>query len=743
MGGPPHRMALVALTDRTAYSVRAFLYVTLLTAAAALTLALAGRTGTSNAHDSAPTTSSQASALVCDTSIQLADADGDGIANGYETEIATDPCAADTDGDQCMDGNEIDADPNFGGARSPLVSDFFDATSNAVIDASDTLAVLGEFGALPGEPDTAGLDRYIPNPAEPWRVAESNDGVDLVDALVSLQSFGHNCADSTMNPHCPDGFTEVKFDSPFGPGTIGPITVLNVIYQDNEPKYFDWTSTVAISFVYVKSSTTFLTYEYNPPAYHGEGLVAPQGPSGPRGISHSVFCYTPNQPTVTPTVGGVTSTPVPDTPTPTPTASTPTATHTPTATFTFPVGSVTSGPNTLTPTATFTKTATPSATRTFTPTATRTFTPVIGTATHTPTASATATTTGTPTGECTPAASPTPQFNGIVKSIDCRVPADETLLVNLWLCADQSDDNLDNNGDSTVDNEPQTCLNNGEGKLLIEELIFSLTDCDTRNDDDDGDGEPVSNDPGSPGYRPECPAPQTDDYTQDNDGDGNGNVDKNGGELPEGLGAAEFQLKFDHKVFDIQILPEDDWTNGRMMDCTMTIITENDIRYGCVTLGPGLGLPKADGVKFATIVVYPEPDMRYRIRATKDNGVVRRLLDENCEIADIYGDIFPGTFAGLTPDCTDVDITVRRLEGDVDMDCDVDIVDSQLMNYRFQAFFGSLSYDIFYDLEPWPTGDYDIDIKDLQFVNGRVGSTCENPLPDNQDPLPANGVGQP
>ena len=154
-------------------------------------------------------------------------------------------------------------------------------------------------------------------------------------------------------------------------------------------------------------------------------------------------------------------------------------------------------------------------------------------------------------------------------------------------------------------------------------------------------------------------------------------------------------------------------------------LTENDIRFGCVTLGPGLGLPKADGVKFATIVVYPEPDMRYRIRATKDNGVVRRLLDENCEIADIYGDIFPGTFAGLTPDCTDVDITVRRLEGDVDMDCDVDIIDSQLMNYRFQAFFGSLSYDIFYDLEPWPTGDYDIDVKDLQFVNGRVGSTCE------------------
>ena len=38
-----------------------------------------------------------------------------------------------------------------------------------------------------------------------------------------------------------------------------------------------------------------------------------------------------------------------------------------------------------------------------------------------------------------------------------------------------------------------------------------------------------------------------------------------------------------------------------------------------------------------------------------------------------FGDIFPLTNAGLTEDCTDVDVTIRRLEGDVDTDCDVTV----------------------------------------------------------------------
>jgi hypothetical protein len=48
-----------------------------------------------------------------------------------------------------------------------------------------------------------------------------------------------------------------------------------------------------------------------------------------------------------------------------------------------------------------------------------------------------------------------------------------------------------------------------------------------------------------------------------------------------------------------------------------------------------------------------------------------------------------------------------------------------------------LTYDPFFDLEPNTTPtDFDIDIKDLQFVFGRNGSNCIDPIPD-QDPQPA------
>ena len=77
------------------------------------------------------------------------------------------------------------------------------------------------------------------------------------------------------------------------------------------------------------------------------------------------------------------------------------------------------------------------------------------------------------------------------------------------------------------------------------------------------------------------------------------------------------------------------------------------------------------------------------------------------------------------------------------MDCDVDVIDAQRIAFRYGAFMGQLLYDTFFDLEPFVTPDFDIDIKDLQFVFGRIGSTCRAPIPNSQEPQPANGVGQP
>jgi len=348
-------------------------------------------------------------------------------------------------------------------------------------------------------------------------------------------------------------------------------------------------------------------------------------------------------------------------------------------------------------------------------------------------------------------------YQGLVKSIDGEAPGagEDTLLRNLWMCFDQASDGIDNDGNSTVDDEDATCGRNGEGVLIIDELVFADEDCDTRNDDDDNDGKPVSNDPNTPGYRAECPGPTLEDYIQDW-------VDKDGGELPEGLGAVEFRLSFDHKIFDIIIHesgagddgidndgdamvdePDEDWANGRIPNCGMTIVTENFIMFGCVSSGTQPGHARLNGSPVARIEVRPEPDLSFRIRPGKDNGVVRKLLQGNCQIADIYGDIFPVTNAGLTRDCTDVDVTVRWLEGDLNGDCAVTVTDAQATAFRYGAFFGQLLYDPFFDLEPFVAPDFDLDIKDMQFVFGRVGSTCEAPVPDNQWPVPAEGIGQP
>jgi hypothetical protein len=56
------------------------------------------------------------------------------------------------------------------------------------------------------------------------------------------------------------------------------------------------------------------------------------------------------------------------------------------------------------------------------------------------------------------------------------------------------------------------------------------------------------------------------------------------------------------------------------------------------------------------------------------------------------------------------------------------VLDWQIIEPRFGCVFGLLCYSPAYDLEP-PGGDEDIDICDLQYVYGRMGSTCANPFP--------------
>jgi hypothetical protein len=227
--------------------------------------------------------------------------------------------------------------------------------------------------------------------------------------------------------------------------------------------------------------------------------------------------------------------------------------------------------------------------------------------------------------------------------------------------------------------------------------------------------------------------------------------------LPECLGAWEHQVRYDHKIIRFVNnlnpatiptgagLPMVSWleSTGRIAHCTATVYAEDWILEGCVTTdGPAPGMqvgPCGDGIieKMLIIPQYTDLVARGIFRPTKDNGVITNIVDDNCEITDIYGEPMADTLPGqLTPVCGDLTITVRMLEGDLDLDCDVDVVDQQAIAFRYGASWGLQLYQPWFDLEP-KYADQDIDIKDLQFIFGRNYSTCQAPIPDDQSiPMP-------
>ena len=120
--------------------------------------------------------------------------------------------------------------------------------------------------------------------------------------------------------------------------------------------------------------------------------------------------------------------------------------------------------------------------------------------------------------------------------------------------------------------------------------------------------------------------------------------------------------------------------------------------------------PKNDGIA-AVIHVTPKADLIKRLTPGNDNGAVRTLLDDGCELADIWGHplsaapdpsrrrtrlgreiplpgILPG---GMVSDCGDLTVTVRILEGDMNTDCVVDVSDDQTEASHYGASFGRCS----------------------------------------------------
>ncbi len=147
----------------------------------------------------------------------------------------------------------------------------------------------------------------------------------------------------------------------------------------------------------------------------------------------------------------------------------------------------------------------------------------------------------------------------------------------------------------------------------------------------------------------------------------------------------------------------------------------------CFTIRKGHDIDEL--IALATINVRPQPEIYSQAKPNQDNGVVVQINNVNCDIGDEQGHAIP-IFS-----CDDADITYRYLEGDVEPDCVIDAVDAQAIAFRWGVEKGSLIYNDFLNLEPSSQQtDNDIDINDLQFVFGRLGSTCEEPHPP-QDPV--------
>jgi hypothetical protein len=195
------------------------------------------------------------------------------------------------------------------------------------------------------------------------------------------------------------------------------------------------------------------------------------------------------------------------------------------------------------------------------------------------------------------------------------------------------------------------------------------------------------------------------------------------------LGAFEFEVRYDEKLVCITI-QLGEAANG--MICTIADdVTQPTLkgiaRLGCVTPGKNVypDTHTAAGRHLATLIVQPQPEMYSQMRANQDNGITAQLLDQDCQLADLQG------HAIRLLSCEDADVTIRFLEGDINADCEVGVFDTQSIAFRWGATVGSLLYTERQDLHPSGVvqGDGQIDIADLQFVYGRVGSTCDNPWP--------------
>jgi hypothetical protein len=220
----------------------------------------------------------------------------------------------------------------------------------------------------------------------------------------------------------------------------------------------------------------------------------------------------------------------------------------------------------------------------------------------------------------------------------------------------------------------------------------------------------------------------------DGPGEGELAINEEVANIPDdtGLGAFEFLIYFSRGVANVSVIEGPFLSSThRQTECQL-LEAENWLRFACTSTGGEAG-PSGSGV-LAYMTMRPDPDLV--LRPTAGNGVLVRLLDDRWEagLADESGAPIP------IDEVTSATVLIQALEGDVNYDCRVNVIDEQAVSGRYGTVFGILPYSTFFDLEP-SIPDFDIDIKDLQFVYGRDNSSCAGPVPpqptETPTPVPA------
>jgi hypothetical protein len=189
------------------------------------------------------------------------------------------------------------------------------------------------------------------------------------------------------------------------------------------------------------------------------------------------------------------------------------------------------------------------------------------------------------------------------------------------------------------------------------------------------------------------------------------------------IGGFEFEVRFDPKLVNVDVTRGDLFAGRDEVQCN-SVRGEGFIQFYCVTTGKPSDAPIGPG-NLARVHVTPTADDYSLLMATQSNGITTQLINQDCNLADLQGHHIKSAV------CSDSAVTIRYLEGDVHADCVVDVRDQQQIAYRWGSQLGQLLYNSRLDVDPSEpsVGDGDIDVKDLQLVYGRHGSSCKAPHP--------------